>query len=375
MSPLRILEIGGHPLFKLAVPDQTDFYWASTKPPARGQLALGPIKFVQSLLKLRRGEYDLLVLHAGQYAWWHPRSFLTAMRDWHVRALLGLFSILAARYSIVLHKVPTAVVDLADTCLLGGHNKFLLKRCAAYFKRELPIDNWLVFCGQVYPNFPGARWRRQPAHIKMVGRLKPISLGTMWPDDALSLFAPSEKKETDIFFSGAIANNSTVRAAGLAELQTLQNEGYIIDFSEERLSPDEFLRRMSAAWLGWSPSGLGWECRRHYEAALAETVPLINLPTIIRDAPMRDGEHCLFYSVQAGGLADVARKALDDKPRLRAMANRAAIHVKRHHSNYARAERIAIEVIGRRLDGSTIAQRNDILGRSFDHVKSSSQSA
>src|SRR5262245_17945857 len=343
MSSLRILEIGGHPLFKLAVPDQTDFYWASTKPRDRAKLALGPIRFVQCLLKLRRGEYDLLVLHANQYAWWHPRSFLVAMRDWHVRALLGLFSIFASRYMILLHKVPTAVIDLADTCLLGGQNKFLLKRCAADFKRELPIDNWLVFCGQVYPNFPGRRWRRKPTHIKMVDRLKPISLGTWLLEAEFSpLSALSQKKETDIFFSGSIAGNSTVRETGLAELRTLQKEGYIIDVSEERLAPDVFLRRMSAAWLGWSPSGLGWECRRHYEAALAKTVPLINVPTVIRDAPLRDGEHCLFYSVEPGGLAEVARKALGDKPRLRAIANRAAVHVKRHHSNYARAERIAI---------------------------------
>lgn len=115
---------------------------------------------------------------------------------------------------------------------------------------------------------------------------------------------------------------------------------------------------MAAAWLAWSPQGLGWECSRHYEAPLANTVPLMSYPTILRDHPLRDGEHCLLYAVEPGGLAAAARAALADKPRLARMAAAANAHVRRYHTERARAERVTVAVLGRRLDG-TLAVRGD----------------
>jgi hypothetical protein len=83
-------------------------------------------------------------------------------------------------------------------------------------------------------------------------------------------------------------------------------------------------------------------------------VPLMNDPTILRHRPLRDGEHCVVYRVEPGGLAEAARGALKDKPRLQKMAVAAADHVHRHHTLRPRAEYVAVSVLGRRLDGTWV---------------------
>ena len=348
--PLRILEIGGHELFVHAVPQQTEFFWIGLKPRHRANRAFGPLRALRALGKLRRGEFDLLVLHAHQHAPWHPRSFLTVLRDWNIRAPAALFGIFASRFLLRFHDIPIAVIDLEDSCIIDRHNFVLLDRCRAFFKRELPSDHWLVFCKSGYPNFPGRRWRSKERYRRRIGKLKPISLGIPPPRH---LPVATEKK-ADIFFAGAIESNSTVRVAGMNELKALADEGYVIDIATERLPPPAFMQRLSAAWLAWSPGGLGWDCARHYEAPLAGTVPLMNDPTILRHRPLRDGEQCVLYRVEPGGLAEAARRTLADKARLRQMAEAAAAHICEHHSYRARAEYVAATVLGRRLDGTRI---------------------
>ena len=155
-QPLRILEIGGVALFVLAAPDQTEFRWTATKPRQRAHLALGPIKLLRDIIRLRRGEYDLLVVHAPLYAPWHPRSFFGTLRDWNVRFPLGLFAIFAWRFVHLFHDVPIAVVDIEDSYRIGRHNFFLLDRCKAFFKRELLADHWLSFLQFLVSEFSGA---------------------------------------------------------------------------------------------------------------------------------------------------------------------------------------------------------------------------
>ena len=348
--PLRILEIGGSELFASAVPEQTVFFWTGTKPRGRVQRAFGPIRMIRSLLQLRRGEFDLLAVHAMQYAPWHPRSILTVLRDWNVLAVRGLFGIFAWRLVHLFHQVPIVVVDLDDSCRIGRHNFFLLDACKMFFKRELPSDNWLAFCASGYPNFPGRRWRSSERNRKRVEKLKPISLGVMPPVTEIT----SPEKKADIFFAGTIDANSTARSAGVEELRALECEGYIVDFSLQRLPKSQYLQRMSGAWLSWSPAGLGWDSYRHYEAPLAGSVPLLNYPSIARHCPLRDGEHCLLYAVEPGGLIGAARSALADKARLRKMAEAGAAHVRKHHLPRARAEYITSTVLGRCLDGTRV---------------------
>ncbi len=167
---------------------------------------------------------------------------------------------------------------------------------------------------------------------------------------------PSVPKTTDVFFAGSSATNSAVRADGIEELRALKAEGYRVDIPDGRLTETEFHRRLAAAWLAWSPAGFGWDCLRHYEAAASGTVPLINYPTIHRDLPLVDGEHCLFYAPELGGLTAAIRAALADKPHLLHIAKNARAHVYAHHTSEARVERIVAAVLGRRLDGSFVSE-------------------
>ena len=77
----------------------------------------------------------------------------------------------------------------------------------------------------------------------------------------------------------------------------------------------------------------------------------VAVKTIVRDQPFRDGEHCVLYGAEPGELARAVRAALADKPRLARMGAAAAEHSWSHHTAKARAERVALAALGRRLDG------------------------
>lgn len=344
--PLRILEFG-YPLFKWGVPEQTDYFWIDRK--KRGSPLLRPRDAVEVMGRLRRGEYDLVSATSPEFSPFHPRSFLTAIRDWRLDAPAALAAILFGRFVHGFHDVPVAAIDIRDTFGVQASNLALLDRSAVYFKRELPADRWRAFFKTRHWDLPGARFRRQRKWQDRVRKLAPLSLGLETIPDR-----PRVEKTSDIFFAGAIEPNSTVRAAGVAELLALRDEAFVIDMPLETLDRQEFLRRLSQAWLAWSPSGFGWDCFRHYEAAAVGTVPLIDYPSVERYRPMLEGQHCVFYPIERSGLANAARSALADRERLRRMAEEANAHVLAHHTCRARAEHIAITVLGRRLDGSVM---------------------
>jgi hypothetical protein len=153
--------------------------------------------------------------------------------------------------------------------------------------------------------------------------------------DPALIHSPPPEKSADVFFAGAIEANSTVRESGIAELDRLAARGFVVDFAREPLSFAEYQRRMAAAWLAWSPEGRGWHCNRHYEAALVQTVPVMNHPTVIRYAPLQEGVHAFHYPPEPGGLEATVIAALDDKARLRRMALAARDRALAHHTREA----------------------------------------
>src|SRR5262249_22894590 len=127
-------------------------------------------------------------------------------------------------------------------------------------------------------------------------------------------------------------NSSTVRLEGLAELRALSARRPGIVIADARLPFDEYLRTMSRSWLTWSPEGFGWDCIRHYEAAVCQSVPIINRPTIIRHHPLEEGIHAFHYDPDVpGALTAVIEQALANLPRLQEMAIAARNHVARFH--------------------------------------------
>jgi len=196
-----------------------------------------------------------------------------------------------------------------------------------------------VLYGSAHPHLPTLRYRSSAKWQRRMDALQPISLPQFRYDERWRT-APSPEKTHDIFFAGSVLGNSTVRSAGLAEIERLRAQGYRIDQPTERLPYDAFLERMSHSWLAWSPEGMGWDCNRHYEASIAQAVPLINQPTIIRNAPLLDGVHGVYYDVEPGGLERAAVAALADKDRLKQMAVAARDHVFAHHTRRAYCERV-----------------------------------
>ena len=126
----------------------------------------------------------------------------------------------------------------------------------------------------------------------------------------------------------------------MAELERLRARGISVDHAMEPLDFDTYQRRMASAWLAWSPEGRGWHCNRHYEAALVQTVPVMNYPTIIRHAPLQDGLHAFYYAPEAGGLEAAVMSALADKSRLRQMSRAARDHALAHHTRKAYCDHI-----------------------------------
>jgi hypothetical protein len=179
-----------------------------------------------------------------------------------------------------------------------------------------------------------------------IAKLRPFSLG-LTPERVATIASctPSEKT-ADVFFAGLLESSSTVRSEGAKQLEDLRRRGYRIDLARERLSPEDFYRRCARAWLAWSPEGYGWDCFRHYEAALCGTVPVINHPTIHRHAPLEGDVHCIYYGVEGADLTRVIVKSLADKPRLTRMAAAARDHVLRHHTAARLCEHVVATCLG-----------------------------
>jgi hypothetical protein len=338
----RILEIGGG-YFKMEYPERTTLLWSATKMPAAGEAIDGfstPDRVWRELRAARAGRYDVVIANTVRYSPWHPRywaraPFYSPTHPW--ASISRQWGVTALRWANV--PVPLVAIDMDDAFSIGTDSVFLLDKARVFFKRELPVDKWQVMSGSVHPHIPTLRYRRSDKWRRRIDALRPISLPQFRYDDSLRS-APFPDKTHDIFFSGMVLGNSTVRSAGVAELEHLKSLGYRIDQPTERLPYDAFLERMSHSWLAWSPEGMGWDCYRHYEAPIAQAVPLMNNPSIIRHAPLLHGVHGIYYDVEPGGLARAAIDALADKERLRGIALAARAHVFAQHTRKAYCDHI-----------------------------------
>lgn len=302
----RVLEISRVPLFKHCYPADTTWFNLGVALTV-GNEGLVPepwtVRNVWRLVReLRRGSYDLVILPAVEIAYAHdPRR----LKRW-LRRLVGAAAstrLAAAVLEGVCRWRHNAVIfeDLSDTTQMSYEVCALVPGFRGYFKREFDPERTLR---------PGPRWQGINERV--------------WP---WSLFLPTTnlvpdatEKKSDVFFAGQCHN--PVRREGLPQLRRLAERGYRIDAPEDRLTYAEYLQRMAEAWLVWSPEGYGWDCYRHYEAAFAGTVPVINEPATNRVRPFEDGVQCFYYRPEADGLEQTIVRALADRPRLQEMAAR-----------------------------------------------------
>jgi hypothetical protein len=337
-----ILEIGEVSRIRHAFPETTEFFSTyvedskQRKPP--GSELVSAMTLIPLARRLLDAKLDLVVVHASPHG---PVEGLvrTLFRRSALRGHLPLFRGLAQQLLRGSVKVPMAVLDLQDSPSILKCNRYLLQKSTVYFKRELPPDRWrlLMHKGKT----PTRRYRRIERYQSALSRIRPLSLGL--PDNVeVSRIPPIPPggKDIDVFFAGRLKGSSTVRERGLDELLQLQKQGIRIDIQDGGLSGPEYLARCARAWLVWAPEGYGWDCFRPYEAAFAGSVPLISRQTIERHEPLSDDEHCFYYNVEAGQLAQTVLRALNDRDRLLNMAESARVHVLRHHTPQALAHHI-----------------------------------
>jgi hypothetical protein len=343
LSTIHILEIGDHNHFKQTFFERTSLLWTGRRRPKsltpHDYVDCTPRAFARAMHEVAAGKYDVVVTYAGQRSPWHPRYWLRAMFCGSpLTAAIRVFGVTWLRH-VQLH-VPMVVLDMHDIPTIHPSNFFLLDLASVYFKRELPVDYWQSFYGTAHANLPTLRIRLNPRWQRRIAKLRPISLQT----GLLDLDCPDvdifSAKTSDVFFAGAINGNSTVRDDGLRQLRKLADRGLKIDIATERLSHADFYRRMSQAWLAWSPSGLGWDCYRHYEAPQCLAVPVINYPTIARHQPLEDGVHAIYYAPEGDGLSCAIETALANKERLRQIAIAGRAHVRANHAGPAFCERV-----------------------------------
>lgn len=342
-SEARVLEIGDLQYIKEAFPDRTTLLWTDRRRPvswiqqpsrtltASEYLDATPANFLRSMRDARAGRYDLVVAYLPLYSPWHPRyGFRSLINDplhpW--RALTRVFGVSWLR--LVKCPVPLVVMDLNDYFGIRRPSFFLLDKADVVFKRELPADRWQVLASSAHPALPTLRIRSNRRWQQRLEKLRPISLPSPQVDTASLWDGEFPEKTTDIFFSGNTDVNSWVRRTGITAMRELSARGIRVDIPETPLPRQEFYRRMSRAWLAWSPSGFGWECYRTSEAVQCLTVPVVNHPTIERHRPLLQGQHLIQYDVEEGGLQRAVETALADKVRLKQMAFAAREHVRTH---------------------------------------------
>jgi len=342
-----IIEIGPQAYIGETYPDETLFF--ATNPAASPSAGVGVLPSLGALWRaLGRSDVDLIVCHPNFSAPWSPRALGRAI--FSSRLLKGRSPLLRAFGPELLRwrgRAPIVVIDHEDLPVINRNNLALLDRCALWFKRELPVDHWRVFLKTAHPNLPTPRFRLNQRNRGWVEKLRPLSIGI--PTRAEGLPQPPRAKTADVFFLARVADSSTARTRGLAELRALASQGVVVDIPDSPLPRPEFYQRCAAARLVWSPEGLGWDCFRHYEALACGAVPLINQPSIDRHMPLIAGEHALYYDPEHGGLTRAVLAALMDPTALARIAGAGRAHVLAHHTPAALA-RYVVET-ARGLDG------------------------
>ena len=286
------------------------------------------IDLPQALDGLKNGRFSSLLMSPRRGPFWDvSRPFLS--RAWEMRKKLrndGLLRQYKIPEAARVSGVPIAIVDRSDGFHIAEWNHDLLEIAKVYWFRELPI----------HPQHPLINTsRRFRSHsnlaisplLEQTKKLRPISLGL---SDARLPFAQPVAKRHDIFFSGS--DTSPQREAARKVLRRLATEGgYQIYLPDKTLSREEYYRACAESYLVVSPSGWGWDCFRHYEAALCGAVPVMNYPTIRRYLPFIDSKTGLYYDLEGDGLERCLKKALTDKPHLIAIGQAAREHVIENH--------------------------------------------
>jgi hypothetical protein len=297
----------------------------------------------------KKADYDIIIVRElARFIYRKECSFIINFARWLI-AYYVVWCVSRAKKN----SIPVAVIDMVDEMVFDPRDALLLKICDCYFKRELPVNKFNAFA-RFKPHHAELIDRvRGPEIVEMAAKLRPISLGFTNTKEGVpridleSRFQPpvrEDEKIYDVFFSGGVDYSST-RAMGIDDLKYLEGLGYNVLILKEHIPIQEFWDLMRKSWITWSPEGLGWDCYRHYEAALVQSVPLINQGGILRYRPLVNNVHALYYEVEERKMLDVITKALEDKDKLLRMSASARQHVLDYHLTKKRGEYVVEETL------------------------------
>lgn len=280
------------------------------------------------------GNYELIFAGHNAFPYPNPRKSWAknyANLVWEVLRHPNLLT--GGRFPYARVGSRLAGLDMADRPVVDNRWFPILDHGVCFFKRELPQNPCNGFLYTTPRTEDNGNVLVLEEFQRRIKKLRPISLGIA-PETCREYEALDIPKKTDVFFAGDTEHKPN-RLAGLKQLERLAAEGLAIDIAREKIPRDEFMRRCAQAHLVWSPEGLGWECLRHYEAALVGSVPLMQSPSIQRYAPLREDEHALYYYIEGEHLAFRIRQALQNRARLVEMGRAARQHVLQWHTHEA----------------------------------------
>lgn len=315
---MRVLEISRPGLFKALLPEGTVWVRWGTPLTAQEQYQPQPLtlrRLLDILWSLRAKTFDLIVLPSV-----HPDHSYDQPR-FKVGAKHALEGIASSPAAALLHRLigSTAyvIMDIRDETCICETSIRLFPHHLWYFKRELDFSQ-----------------------TTRLSKVRPLPL--FLPDEH-QVAAPVEKS-IDLLFAGTVCNE--IRAKALEAARRLADRGFRVLLPTTPLPYAEFMAAMARSWLVLSPEGYGWDCYRHYEACLAFSVPVINLPSYRRKLYLEQDMHCLYYDPHRDDLVAFLVDALGRKDRLERMARAGHLHVLAQHTRSALARYILRECTG-----------------------------
>jgi hypothetical protein len=344
----RILEIGFQPLLKHAFPEAVEFIdsrirWSDVREYRASKASL-PEKawrlarnFLRALHLALKQDYDAVVtrclgpVNSYGHPWWHH----------YVRSCVGWLLEGLVRFAARGPRVVLVVLDQTDHSTIHDRDRRLCIASDLYFKRELADNLWHSLESILPVGACAGSASKAPLGDSLCRKLRPFSLGI----DTLKIASPipGAEKHYDIYYSGT-PSYIPVREDLIGLLEMLELRGWRVFAPQYRLSPEEFRAAVSQARICLSPSGIGWDCYRHYEILAFGSVPAMNFRTIRSIAPLRHGRECFYFDPQDDLLAQLEGWLNLDNERLDEVVAAGQERLSKHYTFDALAHYIMVEI-------------------------------
>ncbi len=212
-----------------------------------------------------------------QISWARARLWKQARHDFQTQYQYWL----SLPYSItqLCQNLPVAIVDLSDYPYLPPSvSQDILNSCAAYFKREVPYNRFILYHAWLEFRFLSQAGKNTQL-VSLLDKVHGIPLGI--PDTKFHELTTlrTQEQDIDLLWVGRMSNSMRAKAVTLLKEYATRTSWKIL-IPEKRLSYTEFCRTVARSKITLSVEGGGWDCDRHYEAAALGSLPLINTPTV-----------------------------------------------------------------------------------------------